>query len=466
MHASVRVKSEKNKIDMLNGPVFIRVVAFTVPLIISSVLQLLFNSADVVVLGRFAGDYSMAAVGCTTSLVHLFLNFFMGLSVGANVCVARYCGAGRKKDAGEAVHTAMGMALICGIILTLVGIFTSRKMLELMDTPENVIDLADLYLKIYFLAMTGVLIYNYGSAILRAIGDTKRPLYFLFIAGIINVILNLIFVICLKMDVMGVGLATLISEYISAVLVVICLIKEKSVVHLSIKKIRVHGDKLKEMLMVGLPAGLQGTVFALSNVVIQSSINIFGGIVVAGDSAAKNIEGFVYVSMNAVSQATISFVSQNYGAGNKERIKRIFFSSEGFVILIGLVLGNLAYIFASPLLSIYTQNPEAIKAGIVRMSVICTTYCLCGIMDVLVGALRGIGYSVIPMVVSLIGACGLRLVWIATVFRIERFHSPFTVYLSYPISWILTSLVHLITFIVLYKKLNFKTDKTKQEVLS
>ncbi|MGN0631462.1 MAG: MATE family efflux transporter, partial [Ruminococcus sp.] len=411
---------------------------FTLPLMLSSILQLLFNAADVVVVGKFAGDNSLAAVGSTTALINLLTNLFIGLSVGANVTAARFFGGKSEQELSRTVHTSIALSIVSGLALTGIGLIFAKQMLILMQTPAEVCDLAALYLRIFFAGMVPNMIYNFGSALLRSIGDTKRPLYYLLGAGVVNVILNLIFVIGFDMDVAGVALATVISQTISAVLIMRCLMKESGGIRFSFKKLRFDGKILGIILRIGLPAGFQGVIFALSNVVIQSSINIFGNIVVAGNSAAGNIEGFVYMAMNSFHQATISFVSQNYGAGQHKRINRVFLTALGCVTVVGLVFGNTVVFFGEPLLGIYSDNPAVIEAGMVRLLMICSVYALCGIMDVTVGVLRGIGYSIIPTIVSLIGVCGLRLVWIATVFRIPEYNHIETVYLSYPVTWTIT----------------------------
>lgn len=438
--------NKKYEIDMCSGSVFQKMLLFAIPLMCSSILQLLFNAADIVVVGRFAGDNALAAVGSNTALINLLTNLFVGLSIGSNVLTAQYYGAKKNDDLRETVHTSMLLSIYSGVLLTVIGIVGARRLLEVMQAPPEVLSLAALYLRIYFLGMTSTMVYNFGSAILRAVGDTKRPLYYLLGAGIVNVILNLFFVIVLKMGVAGVGAATVISQTISAVLVVRCLIKEQGGIHLELKELAVSKDKLVKIMRIGLPAGFQGTVFSLSNVVIQSAVNSFGAIAVAGNSAASNIEGFVYMAMNAFYQATISFTSQNYGAREYKRIYKILFAGELYVVATGILLGNLAVFFGEALLGIYSTSAEVITAGMSRLKIICTVYALCGVMDVLVGALRGIGYSIIPMIVSLIGACGLRLLWIATVFQIPQYHSLTTVYLSYPITWTITLTVHAITF--------------------
>lgn len=443
---------KKFEIDMCSGSVLKKMLLFAIPLMCSSILQLLFNAADIVVVGRFAGDNALAAVGSNTSLINLFTNVFVGLSIGTNVLTAQYYGGKKDKDLKETVHTSMLMSVYSGLILTVIGIVGAKMLLELMQAPKEVLDLAVIYLRIYFLGMTSTMVYNFGSAILRAVGDTQRPLYYLLGAGIINVILNLFFVMVCHMGVAGVAAATAISQTISAILVVRCLIKEQSGIHLELKELGISREKLGRIIRIGLPAGFQGMVFSLSNVVIQSAVNSFGAVTVAGNSAASNIEGFVYMAMNAFYQATISFTSQNYGAKEYKRIYRILFAGEFYVIITGVVLGNLALYFGNSLLAIYSSSPEVIAAGIVRLKIICSFYALCGIMDVLVGALRGIGYSIVPMIVSLVGACGLRLVWIAVVFRMPQYHNMRIVYLSYPITWTITFSVLAVTFLIVSRK--------------
>lgn len=449
-----KVKSvKKYEMDMCSGSILKKMLLFSLPLMCSSILQLLFNAADIIVVGNFAGDNSLAAVGANTALINLMVNFFMGFSVGANVLVAGYYGAKREEDLSKTIHTAIMLSIYSGIILTAVGVLFARQLIIMMQTPEEVVELASVYLRIYFCGMTATMLYNFGSAILRAIGDTKRPLYYLMFSGIINVVLNLIFVIPLKMDVAGVALATVISQCISAFLVIRCMIKEKGSIHLDVKKLGIDRDKFLRILQIGLPASFQGIVFSLSNVVIQSSVNSFGKIAVAGNSAAANIEGFVYVAMNAFHQSAISFTSQNIGAAKYERVNRILYTAEGCVIVVGLLLGNLASLLGRPLLGLYTSSTEVINSGLKRLNVICSTYALCGMMDVIVGSLRGMGYSVVPMIVSLIGACGLRLVWIFTGFQMEPFHSLTGLYITYPVSWFITFAAHSVCFIVIRKKL-------------
>ena len=447
---------KKYEMDMCSGSIFKKMLMFALPLMCSSILQMLFNAADIVVVGRFAGDNALAAVGSNTALINLLTNLFVGLSIGSNVLTARYYGAKQEKDLKETVHTSMMLSLYSGILLTVIGVVAARQILTWMQAPEEVIGLAELYLRIYFIGMTATMIYNFGSAILRAIGDTKRPLYYLLAAGVVNVVLNLFFVIVCRLGVAGVAIATVISQTISAFLVVRCLMKEQGAIRLELKELRIEKDKLMRILQIGLPAGFQGIVFSLSNVVIQSAINSFGAIAVAGNSAAANIEGFVYMAMNAFYQATISFTSQNFGAKKKDRINKILFAGQVYVVATGLILGSLAVFFGKELLGIYSASPEVIAAGMVRLQYICKVYFLCGIMDVFVGALRGIGYSIMPMFVSLLGACGLRLLWLATVFQIPQYHTQDIIYLSYPITWVITFTVHALCYIWARKQVDKK----------
>lgn len=460
--------SKQYQMDMCSGSVLKKMLLFSLPLMASGMLQLLFNAADVIVVGRFAGDNSMGAVGSTSSLINLFTNLFVGLSVGVNVIVARAHGAESHSGIHDAVHTSILLSGICGVVLTIAGFIFAPQMLELMNATEAQLPLAVTYLRIYFLGMPAMMVYNFGSAILRAVGDTKRPLYFLTAAGIINVGLNLLFVIVLKMDVAGVALATVISQFISAGLIVFCLIRDDTSIHLDIKQLKINGHVLGTIVRIGLPAGLQGMIFSLSNVVIQSSVNLFGDTVVSGNSSALSIEGFIYMAMNTFHQAAISFTGQNSGAGKYNRIPKILFCSLMCVTITGLIVGWSAYIFGKPLLGIYSKTPEVIEAGISRLSIIATTYAICGAMDVMVGMLRGLGYSIMPMIVSLLGACGLRILWIATVFQIPEYHTINTVYLSYPVSWGITLATHLVCYVVvwsLFKKKNREYFAAKAEVL-
>ncbi len=447
---AVNIKKNKYEIDMCNGPLLGKIIIYAVPLILSGILQLLFNAADIVVVGRFAGNHALAAVGSTSSLINLLVNLFMGLSVGTNVLVASYYGGDKRHEISETVHTAIITALVGGVILIFVGFFLSKPLLVMMGTPADVIEHSVLYMRIYFAGMPVMLVYNYGSAVLRAVGDTKRPLYFLMIAGVVNVCLNLVFVIVFHMGVAGVALATVASQVISASLIVRCLMKTDSSYKLEIKKLKFNGDKFGRMMRIGIPAGLQGSIFSISNVLIQSSVNSFGSIVMAGNTAAANIEGFVYMAMNALHQTALSFTGQNMGARNYKRIYKIMWICLGMVTVIGLVLGNAVYIFGDALVGIYSSDVEVIRYGVLRLLYISVPYFLCGLMDVMVGVLRGMGYAIMPMIVSLTGACGLRVIWIFTVFAANRTLS--VLYLSYPVTWTVTFLVHFMCFMIVKKK--------------
>lgn len=438
------------EIDMCNGPLLSRILLFAFPLICSGVLQLLFNAADIIVVGRFAGSDAMAAVGSTSSLISLLVNFFIGISVGANVLVARFCGGGDLRDARETVQTALVTAIAGGFVLVIVGVLAAQPMLNLMATPNEVIDQATLYMRLYFIGMPATMVYNFGAAILRAVGDTRRPLYFLLLSGAVNVVCNLFFVIVLHMGVAGVAIATVIAQFISAALILQCLSNMEGVCHADLRHLHFHLDKFKRMMQVGLPAGLQSVIFNMSNVLIQSSINSFGAIAVAGNTAASNIEGFVYTSMNALYQTSLSFTSQNLGAKNYKRIDRILLCSLAFVFVIGFLLGNGANIFGRQLLGIYSQELEVINYGMMRLGVVSITYFLCGMMEVVAGSVRGMGYSVLPMLVSFVGACLFRIIWIFTIFRLQ--HTLFNLYISYPISWLLTICAHLVCYLVIRKK--------------
>ena len=450
-------RSNKYEMDMTQGPLLPKVLLFSLPLIASGVLQLLFNAADMVVVGQWAGKECLAAVGSTGSLINLMVNVFIGLSVGGSVAVAKSFGAGDPAQVHKAVHTAMTLALIAGVAVGLIGFIFCRPLLKMMDNP--VLDLATTYMKIYFLGMPFNMVYNFGASILRAVGDTRRPLIYLTIAGVVNVVLNLILVILFHMNVAGVAIATVASQAVSAVLVVICLMRSHGVVHLDVKELRIHKRQLIDIARVGLPAGLQGSLFSISNVLIQSSVNSFGEVVVAANSAGGNLEGFVYTAMNAIHQAALTFASQNLGAGKIRRVRRSVGVCLLTVLVIGLTLGNLMLLFGQPLLSLYLDDPAAIdpatgvtvlEYGMKRLTWMLPLYFLCGLMDVAVGSLRGVGYSVMPMIVSLTGACLFRVVWILTVFAMNP--TLDVLYASYPISWALTFSVHMLCYFFIARK--------------
>lgn len=450
-------KSNRYEMDMTEGALLPKVLMFSLPLIASGILQLLFNAADMVVVGRWAGKEYLAAVGSTGSLINLMVNVFIGLSVGGSVAVAKAFGANDPAAVHRSVHTAMTLSVIAGFVVGLIGFAFCRPLLKLMDNP--VLDYATTYMKIYFLGMPFNMVYNFGSSILRAVGDTKRPLIYLTIAGVINVILNLVTVIGFHMNVAGVAIATVTSQAVSATLVVICLMRSNGMIHLNLKDLRIHKRQLLEIARVGLPAGLQGSLFSISNVLIQSSVNGFGEVVVAANSASGNLEGFVYTSMNAIHQAALTFASQNLGAGQIKRVRRSVWVCVATVTVIGLVMGNLMYLCGRPLLSLYLDDPLAIDPatgitvldyGMKRMFYMLPLYCLCGLMDVMVGSLRGIGYSIMPMIVSLTGACIFRVVWIMTAFAANP--TLDVLYVSYPISWALTFGVHMLCYLFIARR--------------
>ena len=439
---------------MTEGPILGKMIRFALPLMLSSILQLLFNAADVIVVGRFAGSEALAAVGSTGSLINLLINLFIGLSVGTNVIVARYLGAHDYDNCQESVHTSILLSVIGGSALIFIGLFFAKPLLTLMGSPKDVLPQASLYMQIYFVGMPMNMLYNFGSAIMRSTGDTKRPMFFLIISGIINVCLNLFMVIVLHMGVAGVAIATVVSQTVSALLTLIALMRTDGFCRVDLRKLKIHKDKLLAMIHVGLPAGLQGIVFSISNVLIQSSVNSFGSTVMAGNTAASNIEGFVYVAMNAMYQTALSFASQNLGAKKYDRLNKIMIQSVATVAVIGLVIGPLAYAFGRQLLGIYSESEEVIRYGLVRMRIIANTYFLCGIMDVMVGNLRGMGYSISPMIISLTGACGTRVIWILTVFA--AYHDLNVLYSCYPLSWFLTAVAHVICYIIVKRKFDKK----------
>ncbi len=439
---------------MITGPLLPNIILYTIPIILTSLLQLLFNAADLVIVGRFCGSVSVAAVGATGSITNLMVNFFVGLSVGAGVTVAHALGSREDAVVHNTVHTALPTALVSGVILTIIGISFSETFLHMMGTPDTVLPLSSLYMQIYFAGITFTMVYNFCAAILRAAGDTRSPLLFLSFAGVINVALNVLFVTAFHMNVAGVALATTISQGISAVLVVRALMKRTDACRLEWKKMRFHKVQLAKILRIGLPAGIQSSLFSISNVLIQSSINSFGDVLMSGNAAAGNIEGFIYVSLNAFHQTAVNFMGQNAGAGQYKRVSRTLWICLGSVTVVGLAVGSLAYLFGPSLLSLYiTDSQEAISYGMLRLSLISLTYFLCGLMDVSTGALRGLGESFIPMVISVLGVCGIRIGWIYTIFQLPQFHTPQCLYLSYPISWAITFLCQMFAFLLVYRKL-------------
>ena len=450
MFTRIHRRSARYEMDMTTGRLLPKVLAFSGPLILTGILQLLYNAADIVVVGRFAGPQALAAVGSTGALINLLVNVFMGLSVGASVVVARAYGAGDNASVSTGVHTAITVAGVAGVLVGVLGFVASHPLLKWMGSPDDVLDMATLYMKIFFVGMPANMLYNFGAAILRAVGDTRRPLYYLTVSGILNVLLNLVLVIVFHMGVAGVAIATVASQVMSMALVMICLIRSDGPIHLDLRKLRIHLSQLVEIVRVGLPAGLQGSLFSISNVLIQSSVNSFGSLVMAGNSAGSNLEGFVYTSMNAIHQADLTFASQNLGAGQFKRVRRVMWVCLGTVTAIGLGMGLVFLAFGNQLVSIYNSDPEVIHYGMTRLKIILPTYFLCGLMDVMVGQLRGVGYSILPMMISLTGACLLRVVWIYTFFAANP--TLEVLYISYPISWLITFATHFVCYMIWGRK--------------
>lgn len=438
------MKSNKYEIDMCNGSIMDKLVSFALPLMLSGILQLMFNAVDIIVVGRFSGSEALAAVGSTTALINVFTNLFIGISLGANVLAARFFAAGRKEEMSETVHTSITLALISGILMAFVGLVFSKGALELMGTPEDVIGLSTLYMQIYFMGMPFFMLYNYGAAILRAVGDTKRPLYFLIIAGVINAGLNMVLVIVFGLGVSGVGIATVFSQMVSCVLVLTCLCRTEGSYKLSFSKLSIKGYYLKQIFQVGIPAGIQSTVINFSNALLQSSVNSFGSTAMAGYTAANNILGFLYVSINSVTQACMSFTSQNFGVGKYKRMDRVLIDCMILSVGAALVLGCGAYFFGAEILQIYTEEADVIQCGVEILSITTVPYFLCGIMDLFPGALRGMGYSAVPMVLSIIGTVGMRVLWIFVFFPQHR--SLYFLFISYPASWIATIVMQVVCY--------------------
>lgn len=446
-------KIKNNNIDMVNGPLFVNIIRYAIPLMLTGVLQLLFNAADLVVVGRYCGRLSIAAVGATGAIINLIINLFIGLSVGVGVTVAVSLGAQDDDRCSRAVHTAMPVAVIGGAVLSVVGVLLSRTFLAWMQTPDDVIGLSALYMRIYFCGMVPSLVFNYGAAILRAAGDTKHPLYYLVTAGIINVALNVFFVAGLKRNVDGVALATILSQCVSAVLIVRFLMKTEGAYKLVLRKMHIYGMELKQIVRIGLPAGIQSSMFSISNVIIQSSINSFGSVVMAGNSAAANIEGFTWIAMNAIHQTAMNFIGQNVGAHRLDRARIVKNYVLLDVVVTGLVLGGLSYLFSRQLLSIYIPgDASAIAYGRLRMKYLALPYFLDGLMDVMTGVLRGLGSSLVPMIITVFNICVFRVVWIYTIWQIPEYHTLDMLYVTYPISWILTLVLLMICYSVTMRR--------------
>lgn len=438
---------KKYQSNMLEGPLLGGVIAYTIPVMLSGILQLLFNAADLIIVGKFCGSVSVGAVGATGSLTALIVNLFVGLSVGAGVAVAHGIGSRDEQQVREAVHTAVPLALIGGAILTVAGVTLSEPLLILMGTPENTLPLSVVYMEIYFLGITFTVVYNFCAAILRAAGDTRSPLIFLTLSGVINVVLNVFFVTVFHMNVAGVALATIISQGIAATLSTVALMRRKDACQLQLRRMRIHKRVLKKIVRIGLPAGIQSSLFAISNVMIQSSVNSFGDIFVSGNAAAGNLEGFLYVALNSFHQTTVNYVGQNVGARQYRRANNTVWLCQGCVIVTGIAIGVFLNVFGETLLGFYiSDSAEAIACGLTRFRYVAIPYFIFGLLEVSTGALRGYGRSLGPMLVSVLGICGIRLLWVFAVFPIPAFHSPKWLYLSYPISWIITLTVQMILF--------------------
>ena len=435
---------------MCNGSILDKLISFSIPLMLSGILQLLFNAVDIIVVGRFTGSEALAAVGSTTALINVFVNFFIGISLGSNVLAARFFAAGKDKEMSETVHTAITLALISGVGMGIIGILAAKGALMLMDTPDNVLNLSTLYMRIYIVGMPFFMLYNYGAAILRAVGDTKRPLLFLIISGSVNVVLNLIFVIRFHMGVAGVAIATVISQAISCVLVLRCLYRTESSYQLRFSRLGMKAKYVKQIFQVGVPAGIQSTIINFSNVLLQSSVNSFGSVAMAGYTAANNILGFLYVSINSVTQACMSFTSQNYAVRRFKRMDKILLECLGLTVAVSLVFGGGSYLFGSELMHIYTKSADVVACGVDIMLYTTVTYFLCGMMDLFPGALRGMGHSAVPMILSVIGTVGTRIVWIYLVFPYHR--ALDFLFISYPVSWLLTIIMQVICFYFVRKK--------------
>lgn len=448
----MNTKTSKYEIDMCNGSILDKLVSFSIPLMLSGILQLLFNAVDIIVVGQFTGNEALAAVGSTTALINVFVNLFIGISLGASVLAARFYATGQEKEMSETVHTSITLALISGIAMGIIGVIAAKGALELMDTPDNVLNLSTLYMRIYFMGMPFFMLYNYGAAILRAVGDTKRPLLFLIISGATNVVLNLLLVIQFHLGVAGVAIATVISQCISCILVLRCLYLSDGSYQLRFNKLGMKTRYVKQIFQIGIPAGIQSTIINFSNVLLQSSVNSFGSVAMAGYTAANNILGFLYVSVNSITQACMSFTSQNYGVRKFKRMDKVLLECLGLTVIVALVLGGGSYLFGAELMHIYTKSTNVIECGIDIMLYPTVTYFLCGIMDLLPGALRGMGHSTVPMILSVIGTVGTRIVWIYVIFPCHR--SLDFLFISYPVSWLLTIVMQVICFYFVRKKVH------------
>ena len=442
---------KKNNMDLLNGSLWDKILMFALPLAASNILQQFFNSADMAVVGQFSGKAALAAVGSNNSIINLLINLFVGLSIGTNVIIARYIGAGNREKASRAAHTAITLSVLCGILVMIVGIIVARPILELMGSPDDVIDLATLYLRIYFLGMPFIMLYNFGSAILRSIGDTKRPFMCLLFSGIVNVVLNLIFVICFDMSVAGVAIATVIANIVSSSMVLYFLTHDNSEVRIERKKLCFDLSVIGEMSVVGIPAGVQNIMFSLSNLSVQSSLNSLGSSVMAGSVAALNFETFTHFLFNGFGQACVTFTGQNFGAGKFDRCKKAIKGCIIQALIATLLLSWIFILFREPLIRFYTKDPAVIPYGLIRMQILLASIPLCMFNDVLSCALRGLGKSLVPALISVFGICGVRFIWVFTVFPKNPTFG--NLLLVYPVSWLFTTAAVIVAYIIYSKKL-------------
>ncbi|MBR4303932.1 MAG: MATE family efflux transporter [Clostridia bacterium] len=451
---------KRSSIDMTQGPILSNMIKFAIPIMLGSLLQMCFNAADLIVVGRYCGSNSVAAVGATGAISNLMVNLFVGLSLGGGVAVANAVGAKDDDTVYKTVHTAMLTAVLSGIILTVLGVPLSGALLRLMDTPEDILPLSKVYMQIHFAGSVPMLVYNYGASILRAAGESKKPLYFLTAAGVVNVLLNLFFVLVLDMNVAGVSLATTIAQTLSAFLVVRCMLRRTDSCRLEIKDLHIHKEPFLKILRIGIPSGIQGSLFSISNVLIQSSFNSLGTVVMKAQAAGQNINSFMGVIINAISSAVVNFCGQNMGARNYERVKKVIYIGIAAGFVLGNVLGVTTYFLGKPLLGIYiTDSPEAIEIGMRRLMLMSLPYFTYGLNDAMSGALRGIGKSSAAMLTNVFGICIYRIGWVYTVFRIPRFHTADSLFISYPISWILTFFIMYIWFYFNWDKVVLKEEQ-------
>ena len=446
------MNKNKYEIDMCNGSIMDKLISFALPLMLSGILQLMFNAVDIIVVGHFSSSQALAAVGSTTALINVFVNLFIGVSLGTNVLAARCYAAGKDKEMSEVVHTSILFALISGIVMAVIGVLLAKPALQLMQTPADVIDQSALYMRIYFLGMPFFMLYNYGAAVLRAVGDTKRPLMYLILSGIVNTLLNLFLVIVFRLAVAGVAISTIIAQCMSCILILNCLRKSESSYKLTFSGLNIKWVYLRQIFQVGIPAGIQSTVINFSNALLQSSVNSFGSTAMAGYTAANNILGFLYASVNAVTQACMSFTSQNFGVGKYKRVDLVLRDCMILTVGVSLVLGGGAYLFGNEVLRIYTNDSEVVRCGVEILSITTVPYFLCGIMDLFPGSLRGMGYSTVPMILSVVGTVGMRIFWIYRVFPFQR--SLYVLFISYPASWTFTIIMQVICFICVRKIVN------------